>query len=988
MNYAAIRRLLTILLCFILTKGWAQPGTTIELDKPKQYQNRTLASEKTGDKKFTIKRHFYQNLVTHYNYYFNANLRLNDILDRAKQNFKDDFTKLLPFYNYSLDVTAQDGDMDSVLYKCNAGILLHDLRNDWIDNMYFIMGKAYYYRKNYDSAAQVFQYINYAFAPKEKDGYFIPIGSNESETNGVFTVSTKEDRSIIQRLTTQPPSRNDALLWQARNYTEAGKYGQAAGLLQILKSDPQFPARLQAPLNETIAYWCYKQKIYDSSAIHLTKAVDNVDNREEKARREFLIAQMFLLAGQDSAAISWYNKAAQHTLNPIMDVYANLNSIDAYNNKTGDLLQQKIDNLTKLAHKDRYVTNRDIIYYAIAQIDLQKGDRPAAKQALKKSIAASITNPQQKSKSFLLLADISYDGKEFIPAKNYYDSISIGYITEDADKNRLQLRVAALKIITQGLADIHVEDSIQAIAAMPKAEQEAAIKKMVKQLKKQQGIKEDDNNTPNINAAVKGDAAAADLFASSSNGTTDWYFNNNNLKGQGYTSFRQQWGNRPNVDNWRRQAAVDKAAASTNSRRPGRGMPGAGQDSLNKGNMNGAVPVSYDALFENLPTTPEKLKASNDKIAKALFGNAQAFQNKLEDYSSAVDIYDSLNTKYPGNSYEEEALFNLYYCYTKLGKTAQANSVKALLQSKYPKGKFTGTLLKGPVTSTKEVDPATEKYKEIYNLFIEGKFDAAERQKASADSIYSNSHWTPQLLFIEAVYYVSKKQDSAALNRLHNLARMYPNSPLAARANTMVSVLQRRREIESYLTQLQITRYKDDEPTAPVVITAPADVVVKDKPVFNKPDSVAKPVIAPVIPKIDSVKTLTGTLKTFAFNAADSQYVAILLDKVDPVFTTEAGNAFNRFNMSNYYNQRLKTTSTKIDDRYSMVLIGPFKDASTAFDYVNKVRPMAGGRIVPWLTADKYKFSMISNANLMLLKDNKDVDGYKALLDKTLPGQF
>lgn len=987
MNQAVAKPFFILLLCLLGADCFCQPGTTIDLDKdkPKQYQNRRLRSEKTGEKKLGKGKRFFQNLITHYNYYYNANTRLNDIVERARLNFKDDYTKLLPFYDYSLDVTAQDGDMDSVLYKCNAGILLHDLRNDWIDNMYFIMGKAYYYRKNFDSAAQVFQYINYAFAPKDEDNYDIPIGSNESGNNGVFSVSTAENRNIVQKAFTQPPSRNDALLWQARNFTERGNYGEAAGLLQILKSDPNFPERLQEPLHETMAYWCYKQGMYDSAASHLSKAVDNVPDKEAKARREFLTAQMYLLGKQDSLAIYWYGKAAAHTLNPIMEVYANLNSISAYGARKGDILQQKIDNLTRLAHKDKYINNRDIIYYAIAQVELQRNNRKAAADALKKSTEYSISNPEQKTKSFLLLADINYDNRQFIPAKNYYDSLSFSYITNEADKNRAQQRIAALKIITQGLAEIHNEDSLQYVAALPKAEQEAAIKKMVKLLRKQQGLKEEENTAANNNPAVRGQAAT-DLFAASNpSGTGEWYFNNASLKSQGYTAFRQQWGNRPNVDNWRRQSSVDRALAVNNARRRASADSVAAADG--KTGAQAAGGINYDALLANLPTTPTKLKASNDKIAKALFTNAQAFQNKLEDYPAAIDLYDTLLAKYPGNVNEEEAMFNLYYCYTKLGKTAEANAVKAQMATKYTTSKFNTILQLGGTVGNKKVDEATVKYEGIYNLFIEGKFEDAKKAKAAADSLYGNTYWTPQLLFIEAVYYVSQKQDSAAINRLNNLARMFPTSPVAARANTMIGVLQRRKEIESYLTQLQITRYKDEDTTA-LVVTTSREVTKIDKPVIAKPDSIARPVTVPTMLKVDTVKTFTATTKTFAFNAAEPQYIVVILDKVDPVFANEAGNAFNRYNMANYYNLRLKITQVKLDDRYNIVLLGPFKDAAAASDYITKVRPVTAGRILPWLTADKYKFTMISDANLALLKENKDMEGYRQFLDKTLPGMF
>ena len=53
---------------------------------------------------------------------------------------------------------------------------------------------------------------------------------------------------------------------------------EAAGIIEILRNDPNFPKRLNTELNETIAYWFYKQQVYDSSAFYLSKALNEADN--------------------------------------------------------------------------------------------------------------------------------------------------------------------------------------------------------------------------------------------------------------------------------------------------------------------------------------------------------------------------------------------------------------------------------------------------------------------------------------------------------------------------------------------------------------------------------------------------------------------------------------------------------------------------------------------------------------------------------------
>jgi len=137
-----------------LNTAIAQPTWTLDPfgkeKKSEQFEERKLGSEKTADKKFTGTRHFLQNNITHYNYYFNANNKVNNVVERAKMSNKDDYSRLLAFYPYTLDATAtQKTDLDSVIYSCTAGILLHDLRNDWIDNMYLLIGKSYFYKKDF-----------------------------------------------------------------------------------------------------------------------------------------------------------------------------------------------------------------------------------------------------------------------------------------------------------------------------------------------------------------------------------------------------------------------------------------------------------------------------------------------------------------------------------------------------------------------------------------------------------------------------------------------------------------------------------------------------------------------------------------------------------------------------------------------------------------------------------------------------------------------
>ena len=80
--------LISLLVFLWLPRATAQPTLPSDLKKPAKYENRKLGAEKSAEKKFKGPRKFIQNTVTHYNWYFNANNKLNEILEQIKSNKK------------------------------------------------------------------------------------------------------------------------------------------------------------------------------------------------------------------------------------------------------------------------------------------------------------------------------------------------------------------------------------------------------------------------------------------------------------------------------------------------------------------------------------------------------------------------------------------------------------------------------------------------------------------------------------------------------------------------------------------------------------------------------------------------------------------------------------------------------------------------------------------------------------------------------------
>lgn len=1025
---------LIIILITALPKLNAQgPSLSFDLKKPQKFENRKLASEKTESRKFHAVRRFTQNGTTKFNYHFNAYKKLADVIARGKAMHKDDYSRLLSFYNYSLEQTAKDKiELDSVIYKANAGILLHDLRNSWVDNLYMLMGEAYYFKNTLDSAYYSFQFINYAFSPKEKDGYDKPIGSNANKDEGgsVFTISTKENTSLLKKAWSRPPSRNESFIWQIKTYIAKDELPEAAGLIETLKHDPNFPQRLRTDLAEMQAWWFYKQQVYDSAAIYLEQALPNAESREETSRWLYLIGQLYERANKPADAGKFYEKAVSHTLNPVLEVYARLNAI-RQNKGDEKVIQENINELVRMARKDRYVAYRDIIYYAAAEMELERNNIAGAKALLLRATAFSGEDPSVRSKAFLLLGDLSFKEKNYPDAKRFYDSITTikPDLVDLAAFNKLK---AALAKIVAYQTTISREDSLQHVAAMPEEEREAYIKKLVKHLRKTQGLKEDDaGNSSGGPLSFNDNSGRSDMFGATAKG--DWYFYNAALKGKGYTEFKGQWGNRPNVDNWQRMAAIKQSSAIVAANTDG---------AEDGGKMAATGPLSYEELLKNVPLTPAQMTASNDSIEKAQFNLGKAYLEGLEDYASAITTLEAFLARYPDSKNRPEALFLLAYCYSKTGDAVKAANVQSELKQKY-----SGTSFEKIVSNPNGISPdstakldMTRRYDNIYNLYIEGNFDEAQAQKKVADSMYNKNYWTPQLLYIQSVYYIKQRQDDSAKKTLTDITRLFPTSPMAAKARALIDVLGRRKQIEEYLTNLQIERPAEDSTAEPIAIVTPPPV--KQEPVVQPAQQPAKqdPVIAKAdpkpatnmpktqqptttVPKVDQPKPdvakidkpVTTPAKppvlppppvkkdsaavtkvkveepkplVLTHNAEQPHYVAIVLDKVDPVYVNEARNAFIRYNREQYSAKGLNVNNQNVNDAYKLVVIGTFPNAGDAMSYIDKTKKLAATEIVPWLPAAKYSFIIVTDNNLQVLMNTKDVNALKQFLNQQYPGKF
>ena len=645
-----------------------------------------------------------------------------------------------------------------------------------------------------------------------------------------------------------------------------------------------------------------------------------------------------------------------------MDIHARLNDAKMLRtNGNPKELDKAIDNLAKMGRRDKYEAYRDIVYYSAGDLSLQKPDTNAAIVFFNKSLKYNESNINYKNRAYLKLGDIAYSRKQYRLAAAMYDSLQNG---PDSLLNlqiaAVQQRKEALIKIAAAITAIEKEDSVQRIALMPAAERDEYLKKILRKLRKEKGYKDDGNaggGGGDLSPFNNNNQQPVDLFAGNTKG--EWYFNYNSLKSRGFSDFKSKWGKRV-INNTTPVAAGDNGDTKSGGKNAG-GTP----------NAAGSAEITFDILMKDIPLTEERVKESNDVIAVNMIILAQAYQNDLEEYQLAADTYEDYLKRFPSRLLEGDVYLNLYFCYTKLGLKDKAAYYKDLLNGNYA-NTVAGKKLNNPSTlNPKTKNPeATKLYEDIYNLFIEGDFEKAMVEKKKADSLYGVNYWTPQLLYIEALHHVKNRDDSTAIKGLQLIISNNPTSPLKEKAETMFDVLKRRAEIEKYLTNLEVTRSEENQLKAPET----------PKPV-NKP-------MAPVVIK-DTVAKVAPPLTSGPFVMAVNapHHVLMVLNKVDQVYITEARNALIRYNRENFYGQTINISKDALDADNNLLVITSFADAAAAMVYYNKIKKDAASEI-SWLPASKYSFLIITEANLQLLKTNKNIAGYKALLNTQFPNRF
>ncbi len=795
--------------------------------KHEAYTNQSMLK-----KKWSPVRRFVQNAFTHYNYYYNANRKMeeanaNMLRGGTKENY-DTLIRLYPF-DPDKDSALLAADMDSIIHKVSVGIQIHDPRVKWANDLYLLMGQAYYFKGNYNSAAATFKYI---ISSDEEAKKAEQKASGERPKPGGSIV--EEEHSALDFLK-HKSVHNEAILWLARTLVQARQVENGQAVLSLLSSDPNLPEDMEGEVAAGKAFAYYKDENYTATSEQLAIAMED-NNLPDwlRMRSAFLNGQILQNEGKYMAAVASFERNLDFFPKMDMDFYSRKNI--AYNTLlAGGDVEDGTKPLKKVLNDAKYVTYYDQVYYVLGKLS-QKAKKPDdAIKYLTLSATTPKASKKQKAISYASLGDVYYDGGNYSMAKNSYDSAAkyAGTGVKDATVMASIMRSKGLSEISVPTGIIQDQDSLMALSEMSKREQQAAVRKYLKDL--EQKLKDSTKSAqegPAIAAVIPTETSATDPAEAA-----NWYFSNPVIMQQGVADFKRKWGNRTLTDNWRRSAAVGFAGGNNNQNGGANGVTAEEDAEPEKETKTNGLPTE-ESLLAKIPNTKAQKEASRKLSQKAYIALAKAYLKQLDDHVQATKTLDTLDVRYPNHNQKEEELYLRYQLAIRENKLDKAQAYATEFLAKFPDSKYAELLRPKQVAKVSEASidgkVVAAYYDETYDLIEHHQYSEALIRIRSAYKTYDNPVFKKRFQVAEAMCYAGQANYDMADTLISKFIAGNPGDSLMAWASS----------VSAFIRDIRKTGkpswYKEgpqpwDQPAKPVVADVKPVDSIKHDPYIGKP---------------------------------------------------------------------------------------------------------------------------------------------------------
>lgn len=896
----------------------------------------TMLTVGCSTEKNTSQSRWWHSFNARYNTYYNGAMAYVDGSLEKENGNKDNYTDIIPLYTVGNKSSRDLGkaNFDRAIEKSKKAIKMHSIKKrpqwtksrkkterdiEWLNRKeynpflwkaWMLMGRSQFMKGSFDEAASTFAYMSRLYS-------------------------------------TQPAIYGRARAWLAKCYVEQDWFYDAEDVMTKIRRD-SIHWRAKKEWDYTYADYYIRTGRYKEAVPYLRKVIRHEMRRKQKAREWYLMGQIQTALGNKTEAYKAYKRVLR--LHPPYELEFNAR-ISMTEVMSAGQSKKMIRRLKRMAASDNNKEYLDQVYYAIGNIHMAEKDTANAIRAYEKGNAGSTRNGLEKGVLLLTLGDIYWNMEKYSDARRCYGE-AIGLMDKERkDYNQLSDRSKILDELVPFTDAIHLQDSLQALAAMSEGERNKAIDRVIDALKK----KEKEERAAQLEAEAMqnaGNNALDNPLVNQGNKpgvgqdkSSTWYFYNPMAVSRGRETFQKLWGKRENVDDWQR---VNKTVVALNTsleeltdeQRDSIDAAEAVADSL-ENVMDSAQndPHKREYYLKQIPFTPEQIAESNKIIEDGLFNSGVIFKDKLDNLALGEKNLRRLTDNYKDYEKTDEAYYHLFLLYSRRGDSGMAQAFLDKLKAGFPDSRWT-TLLTDPYFEENAkygVHIEDSLYASTYEAFKADRFEEVRRNTEASASRFPLGVNRDKFVFIGGLSKLNNGDAEGCVADMEVVVKEYPNSDVSGMAGMIINGVKAGRRLHGGKFDI-------------------GDVWSHRSVVLNEKDSVAER------------KFVAERDVPFSFIIA---YSPDSLDENRLLFETA------RFNFTNFVVRNFDITIETFDGLNRMKTSG-FKSYDEALQYA---RQMYKNNAIMSLVRNG-RAIIISDANLELLGTHYSYNDYDAFYEK------
>ena len=715
----------------------------------------------------------YHELTARFNPLYNGQVAYDQAIKELSEAHKDDFTQLILLDDWSAAALNSPPYQKAkrAVEKANKTIRGHSMvfkgkqANPAVFDAYLLMGRA--------------QFLMGLDAP------------------------ASEAFSIVARLSEDPNQQVEAQLERVELLARQGNAALAEPILFEVERKGM-PKKWDYRVHRIKARMAIAGQDWLGAAQEASSASASAPRADLEARYAFLAAQLFEKASEPDRARRMYEACLKAQPRD----YAMLLEAQLRRSLNGGGVNPKklFQELHELLREPKNADFADRIYFSLGELAQQWDEEDRAYGYYQQSFAAGRSErPMVLGLAYARHGALALERQAYARAQVDFDSAALVLPATYVGREGFQKKAKSLKALVDALTLAELGDSLVRLSLRSDADLERQFEAYAASLKKADDAEAERQRRLAQLAELRSASAELDAAAPAAGGAAGggWAVYAPALRAKGAAAFRQKFGERPNVDNWRlrsrssewmqQAASGDKASKSGSKDGSPEGSSDGSADASAEGKTGNTQPEGPESRYRasyylaQIPRIARELDSVKQSACVAWSEVAAAYRDGMQDPPKAVSAYRSALRGCPDHPEAARWWYALYRLHLGLKENLQADEAKKVLLERFHDSEAAGILRRGSAPSQAESIPV-----------------ASAAFLALRDAV-TQRRWRDALRASEGVTWPESERAAAALLRamalggldgraayadaLRKVVAYFPSSPQAAAAQTYLAEL-------------------------------------------------------------------------------------------------------------------------------------------------------------------------------------------------------